>query len=76
MATSKHRYEITLYWSDEDQAYVAEVPELPGCFADGPSYLDAIANVEDVIDGWIETATAMGRAVPEAKAHRIRHVRR
>ena len=65
MATSRHRYEIVLHWSDEDEAYIAEVPELPGCAADGSSYQDAITNVEEVIDGWIETAVAMGRDVTE-----------
>jgi predicted RNase H-like HicB family nuclease len=67
MAKSKHRYEIILYWSDEDGAYIAEVPELPGCAADGASYQEAIANAEDVIDGWIETAREMGRDIPKPK---------
>jgi predicted RNase H-like HicB family nuclease len=71
MATSKHRYEIILYWSDEDTAYVAEVPELPGCAADGASYQESITNVEDVIDGWIETAKEMGRTIPEPKGRRL-----
>ena len=71
MKTSKHRYEIILYWSNEDEAYIAEVPELPGCAADGPSYQEAIANVEDVIDGWIETALEMGREIPEPKGRRL-----
>jgi predicted RNase H-like HicB family nuclease len=68
MAKSKHRYEIILYWSDEDGAYIAEVPELPGCAADGASYQEAIANAEDVIDGWIETAREMGREIPSPRA--------
>lgn len=67
METSKHRYQIVLYWSDEDDAYIAEVPELPGCAADGRSYQEAIANVEVVIDEWIETAVDLGRAVPEPR---------
>ena len=71
MAKSKHRYEIILYWSDEDEAYIAEVPELPGCAADGPSYQEAIENVEDVIEGWIETALEMGRTIPEPKGRRL-----
>jgi len=71
MATSKHRYEIILYWSDEDQAYIAELPELAGCSADGSSYQQAITNVEDVIDGWVETAKEMGRPVPEPKGGRL-----
>ena len=68
---SKYRYEIILYWSDEDEAYIAEVPELSGCAADGVSYQEAIANVEDVIDGWIEAALEMGRPVPEPKGRRL-----
>ena len=71
MATSKHRYEIILYWSEEDEAYIAEVPELAGCAADGASYRDAIANVEVIIDEWIETATELGRTVPEPKGGRL-----
>ena len=65
--SSKYRYEIVMYWSEEDQAFIAEVPELPGCAADGTSYLEALANVERVIDEWIETAQALGRTIPEPK---------
>lgn len=61
------RYEIIIYWSDADQAFIAEVPELPGCAADGPSYREALANVETVIAHWIETAMELGRAVPEPR---------
>jgi predicted RNase H-like HicB family nuclease len=61
------RYEVTIYWSDEDEAFVAEVPELPGCMADGASYQEALANVETVIREWIETAKELGRPVPEPK---------
>ncbi len=50
------RYEIIMYWSDEDQAYIAEVPELPGCIADGETYQEALSNVEVIIQEWIETA--------------------
>jgi predicted RNase H-like HicB family nuclease len=71
MATRRHRCEIVLYLSNEDEAYIAEVPELPSCTADGPSYHEAITNVEDVIDGWIETALEMGRTVPEPKGRRL-----
>ena len=56
------RYEIIIYWSNEDEAFVAEVPELPGCMADGPTYRDALSNVETVIHEWIETARELGRA--------------
>ncbi len=61
-ATTKH--EIILYWSDEDQAFIAEVPELAGCAADGSSRQEALASVEDVIAEWIETAKELG---PEPK---------
>jgi predicted RNase H-like HicB family nuclease len=71
MKKTEHRYEIILCWSNEDQAYIAEVPELPGCAADGSSYQEAIANVEVIIDGWIETALEMGRTVPESKGGRL-----
>jgi predicted RNase H-like HicB family nuclease len=61
------RYEIILYWSKEDQALLAEVPELPGCAADGATYQEALANAEVVIREWIETARALGRAVPQPR---------
>jgi predicted RNase H-like HicB family nuclease len=61
------KHEIILYWSDEDQSFIAEVPELAGCAADGATRLEALANVEVVIQEWIETAKELGRAVPEAK---------
>jgi predicted RNase H-like HicB family nuclease len=61
------QYEIVLYWSKEDQAFVAEVPELPGCAADGATYQDALTNVEVVIQEWIETARELGRPIPEPR---------
>lgn len=61
------RYEVIIYWSDEDQAFIAEAPELPGCAADGTSYQEALANVEVVIQEWIETAKELGRQIPEPK---------
>jgi predicted RNase H-like HicB family nuclease len=61
------RYEIVLYWSRDDQAFIAEVPELPGCAADGATYQEALANAEIVIHEWIETARELGRAVPEPR---------
>jgi len=63
----KFRYEVIIYWSDEDQAFIAEVPELPGCAADGASCQEAVANVETVIQEWIETAQELGRSVPEPR---------
>lgn len=64
---SKWKYEIIIYWSNEDEAYVAEVPELPGCAADGTTYKQALANAEIVIREWIETARELGRPIPEPK---------
>ena len=61
------KYEVILYWSEDDNAFIAEVPELPGCMADGESYQQALVNVEQVIREWIETAQALGRVVPEPK---------
>ena len=61
------KYEVIIYWSEDDQAFLAEVPELAGCMADGQSYQDALANVEVVIDQWIETAEDLGRTVPDSK---------
>jgi len=65
------KYEIILYWSEEDQTFIAEVPELPGCAADGPTYKKAVANAEVVIREWIETAKETGRPIPEPKKRRL-----
>jgi predicted RNase H-like HicB family nuclease len=61
------KYEMILYWSNEDQAFIAEVPELPGCAADGPTYQEAVANAEIVIREWIETAQELGRPIPSPR---------
>lgn len=61
------RYEVIIYWSQDDGAFIAEVPELPGCMADGESYQQAVANVEQVIKEWIDTARSMNRPVPEPR---------
>lgn len=66
-----HRYEIILYWSNEDEIFVAEVPELPGCVAHGDSQQDALANINDAIELWIDTATKFGDAIPEPKGRRL-----
>lgn len=66
------KYEIVLYWSDDDDAYIAEVPELSGCMADGPTAKDAVQNVEQIIREWTETAIALGRPVPEPQG-RLQH---
>ncbi len=65
--SEKYKYEIIIYWSDEDQGFVAEVPELPGCMADGATYSEAVVNVEGIIDEWVETARDLGREIPEPK---------
>jgi predicted RNase H-like HicB family nuclease len=62
-----NKYEVIIYWSEEDQAYLAEVPELPGCMADGATYQDALSNVEVIVKEWIETALELMRPVPEPK---------
>lgn len=64
---NKWKYEIILYWSDDDKAYVAEVPELAGCAADGATYRQALASAEVAIREWIDTARELGRAIPEPK---------
>lgn len=61
------KYEIIIYWSKDDEAFIAEVPELPGCMADGSTHQEALANAETIIDEWIETATEIGRTIPEPK---------
>lgn len=62
-----NKFEIILYWSNEDQAFIAEVPELPGCAADGTTRQEALANVEVVISEWLETARELGRPIPEPR---------
>ncbi len=64
---SSYKYEIIIYWSQQDQAYIAEVPELAGCAADGETYQEALTNVEVVIGEWIETAQLKGRPIPQPK---------
>ena len=61
------KYEVIIYWSKDDQAFIAEVPELSGCAADGTTYQEALANVETIIQEWIETAKDLGRPIPEPK---------
>jgi predicted RNase H-like HicB family nuclease len=61
------KYEIIIFWSTEDKAYIAEVPELPGCMADGKTYQEALANAELIIEEWMEAATRLGRPIPQPK---------
>lgn len=65
--SDKYKYEMIIYWSKEDGAFVAGVPELPGSMADGATYAEAVANAEVVIGEWIETAGELGREIPEPK---------
>jgi predicted RNase H-like HicB family nuclease len=65
------KYEIIIYWSDEDQAYVADVPELPGCMAHGDTYESALSNIKSAMKLWIETAKEFNDPVPEPKGSRL-----
>jgi predicted RNase H-like HicB family nuclease len=65
------KYEVIIYWSEEDEAFIAEVPELPGCAADGPTRHAALKNVEVVIREWIEAATELGRAIPKPRGRLV-----
>ncbi len=69
--SSDYKYEIVIYWSAEDEAFIAEVPELAGCAADGATYAEALANVDVIIREWIETAKELGRPIPEPKGRLI-----
>jgi predicted RNase H-like HicB family nuclease len=59
-----YKYEIIIYWSETDNAYIAEIPELAGCMADGKTYAEALQNAEIVVSEWIETARSLGREIP------------
>jgi predicted RNase H-like HicB family nuclease len=61
------KYEIIIFWSDADKTFIAEVPELPGCMADGKTYHQALANAEVIIREWIETAKGLGRTIPQPR---------
>jgi len=65
------KYEVIIYWSDEDQAFIAEVPELPGCAADGKTYREALRNVETVVQEWLETARDLGRPIPKPRGRLV-----
>ncbi len=67
MATNAFKYEIIIYWSKDDKAFIAEVPELLGCMSDGKTYGEALQNVEVIISEWIETAKSEGRTIPQPK---------
>jgi predicted RNase H-like HicB family nuclease len=65
------KYEIIIYWSDDDQAFVAEIPELPGCMAHGNSYEEALSKAKEAIQLWIDTAKEFGDPVPAPKGQRL-----
>ncbi len=65
------KYEIIIYWSEEDKVFIAEVPELAGCMADGKTYQEVLANTEIIIQEWIETALDLGREIPEPKGRLV-----
>ncbi len=65
------KYAVIIYWSDEDKAFIAEVPELPGCAADGKTYEEALANVEVIVKEWIESANELGRPIPAPKGRLV-----
>jgi len=69
--TMEGRYEIIIFWSEDDNAFVADVPELPGCMADGRTYQEALANAEQVIEEWMDTARELGRAIPHPKGRLV-----
>ena len=66
-----HKYEVIIYWSNEDGVFVAEVPELPGCMAHGDTNTEALANADEAIQLWIDTATEFGDPIPEPKGQRL-----
>lgn len=66
-----NKYEIIIYWSEEDKTFIAEIPELEGCMADGETYQAALASAEIIIQEWIETARELGRKIPEPKGRLV-----
>lgn len=66
-----HRYEVIIYWSNEDQVFVAEVPELPGCIAHGETKANALANADEAVQLWLDTAAEFGDPIPEPKGQRL-----
>ncbi len=66
-----HKYETIIYWSEEDQAFIADVPELPGCMAHGESPDEALANAQEAMQVWLDTAREFGDPIPEPKGRRL-----
>jgi predicted RNase H-like HicB family nuclease len=71
MNGSSMKYEVIIYWSDEDDLYVAEVPELPGCAAHGETYEEALGSINEAMSLWLDTAREFGNPIPEPKGHRL-----
>ena len=67
MQNNTNRYEVIIYWSSDDNGFIAEVPELPGCMSDGSTQQEALSNVQVIMQQWIDTAKSLGRAIPEPK---------
>jgi predicted RNase H-like HicB family nuclease len=65
------KYEVIIFWSEDDNAFIAEVPELAGCMADGETYQEALANAENIIEEWLETAKELGRSIPKPKGRLV-----
>ncbi len=68
-----HKYEIIIYWSNDDQVFIAEIPELPGCMAHGKSPNEALENCKVAMDLWLDTAKEFGRSIPEPKGRRLQY---
>ncbi len=66
-----YKYEIVMYWSDDDNAFVAEVPQLPGCIAHGSTQEDALKNINEAMGLWIDTSRKSGDSIPVPKCHRL-----
>ncbi len=66
-----HKYEVIIYWSNKDNVFIAEVPELPGCTAHGETKVDELANADEAIQLWLDTATEFGDPIPEPKGQRL-----
>jgi predicted RNase H-like HicB family nuclease len=66
-----HKYETIIFWSDEDQSFIADVPELPGCMAHGASPDEALANAQEAMQLWLDTAREFGDPIPEPKGRRL-----
>jgi len=64
---NQYKYELIIFWSEKDDSFIVDVPELPGCMADGKTYTEAVANANIIIEEWIETARSLNRPIPEPK---------